>query len=329
MSKLLSNVGYLGIGKQTSKGNPASTSAYFVKYTEADIKTDQGVNQLREGGDGQYVHEVLKLSHKEDFTIKALARPELVAWVFALFLGKDDKTGAGDPYTHVLTRGSNSVWFTLFRKVDTNVVQKIEDCKIRKIKVTGEANKEIQLEISGTGCNCSYLTSEEVEVYETRASVFKFFDGAGRFKVESVVNKNISKFELGFEITGDLLQTDEIVAGDIPELQYNIDVSLDIFATDSSFWRKANLNNGSVVSEDVYRGAFELDLQFTDSVTAKTRQMKIEIPSFMWQSVEVPLKGDPEVVTNTIAGTALKGAGELATVTIQNDISSAITDGES
>lgn len=322
MSKLLSNEGYIGLAKQTSKGNPASTSLFFVKYLDGSFKTEQATSPLREGGDGETVSTVIKTSHKEKFSFKANCRPEVVAYVLAYLMGEDTKSGSSDPYTHVITRGSSRIWCTIFRKLTTDDVQRIEDCKISKVTIEGEAGKEVTLSVEGEGCGATLLSSDESEVYETGLSVFKFYDGAGKFDLGGTITKNIKKFSVSIAVTGEGLMTDELVPGDIPDLQYNVDVALDLYVDSTANWKKANYNSGTSPDGDVYQDSLTIDLNFTDSVTSTNRQLKIEVPSFVWNSIDLPMKGAPDVLTETVAGIALKTTGvELITVTLQNDLS--------
>ena len=324
MTKLISNKGYLGFCKQTSRTHPASAPEHYVRYSEAKFIPDQATTVLKEGGDGEYAKTVIKNSHKEKFNFKCAARPELVAYILAYLLGDDTKAGASDPYTHTIIRGTSRLWLTLWRKIKDLVVQRVEGAKISTVTIEGEAGKEITLAVEGEGCWGTVLGSETVPTYETSAP-FVFYHGNGRFKNDGAVTSEIKKFSIKIAVKGEALQTDDVVPGDIPDQALDIDVKLELYAASSAEWKKANYNNGASVSSGIYMGSMELDLQYTES--AKIRQLKITIPNMTWQSIDIPMAGNPEPVTQEIAGIAVKNsADELITVVCKNDLSATLAD---
>ena len=319
---LITNKGYIGIAKQTGKGSAAATSDIFIKYLDESFKTERNTTPLREGGDGEMVVTQILNVHKEKFQFKVIARPRIAAYLFAWILGEDTKSGGADPYTHVLTRSvGGRCWLTIRRKLDTNVIQKLTDCKIEKITFEGEAGKECIFTVDGIGLSSAIESSEETATYETMRP-FVFYHGHGRFKVESAATSNIKKFSVQYGIKSqEGMQTDNFLIEDLPDLMIDGDVALDLYASDTTFWKKANYNNTAAPVETVYSGAFELDLRQTETAT-DDRGIKIEVGKFFWNPVDLGLKGAAEVMTNTIAGVMAKpAAGEMFQVTCKNDIS--------
>lgn len=320
MAKLIKNDGYIGIAKQAAKGTPEATSDYFIRYMEDGFTTEFETTPLREGGDGELIGTVVKNMHREKFSITALARAELVAYVFTYLLGLDTISGASDPFTHTITRGADRLWFTIKRKLpQLNKVQELVDCKIEAITIEAEAGKEVTLTIEGSGITANVLGAEETPIYEAMKP-FVFYHSSGAFEVESIVNRNIKKFSIKYTIvSAEGLQTDEILVQDIPDLKIETDVALEFVSEDVSFWQKANYNNLTAPQEDLYYGAFEFDLVTTELV-ANDREFKFTIARFQFQPVAgMNLNGEPDVIVETIAGIGVKPtSGEFATVVAKN-----------
>lgn len=328
MSQLISNDPYIGFAMQSSKGTIPASSTAFVKYLEETFQPEQELSYLREGGDDELVATVVKNLHRERWGFKVNARPNIVAYLFAYFLGEDTKSGGADPYTHVLTRSAgNRSWLTLRRKLDTNVVQKITDAKIEKLTVEGEAGQPVSLTVEGSGLTAAIEGSEESPTYESD-EIFMFYDGNGAFSVEGSVNQRIKKFTIEFIINSqDGLQTDDILLEDLPDLSIDVNITLEFYPEDTGFWKKALYNNQTSPQEDVYTGTLSIDLTYVNAAS-KNRQFKIEIGKMSWEALTgVNAKGEPEAIVEALAGVAMKpAAGEMITVTCQNELSADLVD---
>ena len=316
------NDGYLGIAVQANKGSAVATSTFFVKYDEANLVPEMDRTPLKEGGDDELINTVVKNSHKCPFSFKAIARPQMLAYLYAAILGADTKSGTGDPYTHELTRlAGGRQWLTLYRKVATGVVVRYTDAKIEKIMIEADAGKEVVVTVEGNALSPDILTAEETESYEA-GKPFVFYDGEGRYKLGNVATSDIKKFSVSVSILSqDGYQTDGLLMADLPDLKMEIDVAIDLFAGSTARWKNANYNNTNAESKTLFGEKFELDLIYEEN-TPNDRQFKLEIGKVLWEPVDLPLKGDPEVITETLAGIAVKpAAGDYIKATILNSIS--------
>jgi len=323
-TKLITNQGYIGIARQTVKGIAESVSDYFIKYEEEGFATEFETQPLREGGDDEYIGDALKNLHTEKFTITALARPQLIAYLWAWVLGKDVNSGASDPYTHILTRiPCGRQWFTIRRKLTTGYVQVLQDCKIEKITLEMEAGKALKVVIEGNALTASSTASEETPVYEV-ADPFMFFHGEGRYKINSAVTRDIKKISLGYTVASqEGLQTDEILLADLPDLKVDVDFSCEVYAASiTDFFKKVNYNNSTAPQEDLFSFPFEVDLRQTVT-SPDDRQLKVEIGKIIATPITgINLKGEPEAMVQTLAGVAtVPDTGEHFKVTLKNDLS--------
>jgi len=324
--KLISNIGYIGIALQAAKGTKAVSSDYFIKYNDEGFTPEFDTEPLREGGDDELIGEVVKNQHREKFTLTARARPELVAYAYAWLLGNDTKTGSVDPFTHIITRGTERGWLTIRRKIDTDVIQVLIDAKIEKLTIEAEAGKPVMVTFEGNALTADEETVEEVPVYED-CIPFMFYHGKDNYKINSVVTNNIKKFTISYTVASqEGLQTDDILLEDLPDIKVDVDCSFELYAENTvDFWKKVNYNNEDTPQEGLFSFAYEQDLVFTENV-ANDRQFKINIGKVVAEVVPgINLKGDPEAEVQTLAGIAIKpAAGELFTVTVKNDISTDI-----
>lgn len=318
--------GIIGIGLQTAKGSANTTPDIYIKYMEGSFNTVSEVTHLREGGDDELIGTSVKNSHKVDWSFKCLARPQVSAYLFSYFLGKDSISGSGDPYTHDITRSATNerAWLTIRRKVDTSVTEQIVDCRIKSIEQTGEAGKAIELTISGVGLTPTIVAAEDTASYES-GQPFTFYDSCGNFEIENGVSTSaISAYSITYELAGDELQTDCLAFNDIPDLALNINFSATLKAVDEGIWKKANYNNGTSVSESLYTSQFTCDHTYTES-TADDRELKVVLKDIVWEPVELNPNAEPAVQEITVAGILRKpSAGEIVTVTVKNDVSSYI-----
>lgn len=330
MSKIISNKGYIGLGLQSAKGAASVASDYFIKYQEDGFTTEMEITPLREGGDGELINCAVKNNHLEKFSIVALARPELMSYIWAFIMGYDSVSGVSDPYTHTHIRGTERSWLTIRRKLDTAKVQVLRDCKIEKIVIEGEAGKEIKVTIEGMGITCStFESAEETPVYEG-CKVFTFYHGQSRYKINNAATSLIGKFSISYTISSqEGLQTDGILINDLPDLKIDVDFSCELYAESiDSFFKNVNYNSGSSPSENLYSFTFSMDLRYQENV-ADDRQLKIDIGKIIAQPVTgINLKGEPESLKQTLAGYAvIPAAGSFFTVTCKNDISTNIISG--
>lgn len=315
------NDAYVGIAKQTAKGTPAATSDMFVKYSEANIMPEIDTTPLREGGDDEQVATVVKNTHREKFTIKSVARPQLVAYWYAWFLGADAKSSTSDPYTHELTRlAGGRAWLTIFRKIQTGSVMRYTDAKIESITCEAEAGQPWMITIEGSSLIPLEQTAEEVPVVET-TQPFVFYDSEGAFNLEGVTS-DIKKVSVKMTVASQAgMQTDALTIEDLPDLKIDGEVSLELYVADKTRFMKANYNNTTGPDPDNYTSAFSFNNIYEEN-TPNDRQFKMEIGKFLWNVVDLPIKGDPETNVETIAGIIMApAAGEWAKVTVKNSLS--------
>lgn len=329
MSYILTNEGIIGIASQTAKGSANTTPDIYAKFVEGAFPEEMEVTHLRESGDDELIGTSIKNSHMVKFSFKVLARPQITAYLFAYLLGKDTTSGGSDPYTHTIIRSATNgrAWLTIRRKVTTNVTQQLTDAKIEKITIEGEAGKEMYLNVEGNAITTAIVAAEDTASYES-GKPFTFYHSNGNFEIESgLATDDIKSYSIGVTVKSqEGMLTDDYKIADLPDLQLDIDFSAVLFAESETFWKKANYNNTTAMSEDLYTSQFTADHTYTESV-ADDREFKIVLKDIVWQPVVLDPKSEPAVQEHTIAGIVRKpSAGEIVTITVKNDIATHIYD---
>lgn len=322
---LKSNEAYIGIGVQGAKGTPNATPDMYVKFLDGTFPTEFDAEHLRESGDDELIGTSVKNQHREKFSFNCIARPEVCAYLFSYLLGKDTISGASDPYTHTIIRSAANerAWLTIRRKIDTNIIQQLEDCRIEKITVTGEAGQKIMLAVEGNALTSSKDTSEDSPVYETHKP-FTFYHSNGAFTVDSGVDSNIKAFSVEVMVSSQQgMQTDDILLADLPDLKLDINFSASFYAQNTTRYYKLNYNAGSAPTEDLNTGSFAFTCAYTEST--KARQFKMTIKDIVYEPVQLNPNSDPSILEEAIAGIVRKpSSGEIVEVICKNSISSYI-----
>ena len=248
---LKTSKGYIGIGKQTTKGIPVAPD-FYVKYLDDSDASEFLTSALREGGDDENLKTIIKNLHQTKFSYNMRCYPEMITYFLAYFLGADSLSGAGDPYSHTITRLSDGrPWITIRKKLDTNIVWQMLDSKIESIEISGEAGKEIMMKIDGQAIDSAIDTTEYSPSYEDNAP-FVFYMGEGIFSIDGSGSCNFKSFSLKVTITSDEQQTCKVKLKDLADLKIDVEFSADLIVDDTTdFWKKVIFNNTNNISNDL------------------------------------------------------------------------------
>ncbi len=311
------NQGSIMMGLQGEKGTPA-TPTISIAYLDDGFSTNQQMTGLKDGGDNEYLTENMKLEHRESFSFSVNARPDVATFLNAYMLGSSVITGAGDPYTHTITRDERQ-WLTMERELSATAVQRLVDCKFENVTITGESGQPIKITVDGNALTATIKTTAQAASYDIEKP-FMYYDGASRFKIDTTNSSHIRGFEVRINInSGGGLRDDRFKILDLPDFNYSVSCSLDIYTSDLTRFKKVNYNASTIPQEDFSTGAFEIDCQY---VLTSTRQFKLTIPNLTWQSIGgVLLNPGGATMIETIAGVAVKqSTTELMTIVCQNSL---------
>ncbi len=314
-----SNTGYMMLAKQTAQGVVATPSIGIAYLDDgANIAMDY---QFQNNGEDIAVNAI-KMKHTEKFACGVNARPDTIAYLLAYILGADSVAGGGDPYTHTLTRADlGRPWLTFERGLNATLQQRLYDCKISKLSLSGVAGQPIKAAIEGDALGVVLRTTALTPTYERREP-FSFYDGNARFSYAGVVIDTIKRFQI--DMTVDALgglQNGEYEVVDLPDFSFNVDVQLEFFPDTFTNWKNVAYGGGTARAENIYTAALDFDFRYTESA-ADDRQLKFAIPSIMYKSIGGnTLTSGAGTMTENIAGVAQKLATtELITYTVKNSL---------
>jgi hypothetical protein len=322
---IITSKGYIGIAKQGAKGSVNNTPDIFVKYLEESFQPEFDSTFDREGGDDENIVTGIKNLHKEKFSFKFKARPQIMSYIMTWLLGKDTVSGTGDPYTHVITRDSvnGRKWLTIRRRINTSYVLVYQDCKIESVTIEMEAGKSAMVTVEGNALTVTQDTTNDTPSYES-IKPFVFYHGEGAFSIDGAVSSDIKKLTMKITVASqEGYQTDGLILADLPDLKLDGEFTAEFFATATDFFKKSVFNNTTTIAEAIYQGKIEFDLKTTENV-ADDREFKLTFEDTFWNpATGFNLKSEPEVMPISLSGILKKPtAGEIITATVKNSLSS-------
>jgi hypothetical protein len=316
-------LGYIGLAKQASKGTGVVPSK-FVKWTgETGMSPSLSYTMHWEGGMGLDPGVALKEAQKYDGQFSCFARPDIAGFLFAMLLGVDTVLGSADPYTHTITPHASAIpWVTVERYVEgLTLIERIQDCRLQQIELSGEAGKPVQMAVSFRGITATIQSTPGTPTYET-SMPFVFFNGT--YKVDAQTTALIREFRLTFvnELGEDVFTTD-VVRADIPLLARKVTGQFTLYLESKDHYQKVFYGGGTSVPKALAEGSLEIDLQYQEDT--KTRQLKVSVPALYHVNAPVELSAEPGLLAVQCSVEAKKGTNPLVTVTVQNATATSYT----
>lgn len=316
-------LGYIGLSKQAAKGTAVAPSK-FVKWTgETGMTPAQAYTQHWEGGMGLDPGVAMKESQKYDLSFSCFARPDMAGFLCAMLFGVDNISGAADPYTHTITPHASAIpWLTLERYVQgLSMVERVADCRIQQIELSGEATKPLTMAITLRGITGTIETSPGTPTYET-SMPFVFFNGT--YKVDTVITALIRDFRLTLanELGEDIFTTG-VTRADIPLLARKITGQFTLLVEDATHYKNVFYGGSTSVPLTLKEGSLEFDFLYQE--TAKDRELKITIPAVYHVNAPVELNAEPGILAVACNVEVKKGTDPLATIVAKNATATSYT----
>jgi hypothetical protein len=311
------NKGYIYMGIQSAKGYYGEPNI-AIPFLDDGFSVSQQSNTLRDGQDNDYMIEDIKMEHRETFAFSVYARPDICSYLGHFVLGDYSVTATGDPYTRTMTRGERE-WLTVERQLSTTFYQRLVDCKIENMTISGEAGRPVKVTIDGNALTATIRTTGGSENYATDKP-FMFYHGTGRFDIDGSTSSYIKGFEVNIKVnSGGGLRDDRFEIVDLPDFGYSVDCSLELYTSSLTRLKKVNYNTSTTPQGDFSTGSIDIDCQY---VQTSTRQLKITIPKISWQSISGDnLNPAGATMTESIAGVALKqSTTDLLTLTTMGSL---------
>jgi hypothetical protein len=253
---------YVAIAKQAAKGTLATAG-----YTKIDITAgaDPMAHEMdeieqRSMRTGKNPGRSIKGAHKIGGSFPVLAQGDICAQLFSYALGSCTVTTGttANPSIHVITASDTLPYLS----IATNYVndEHARDCRIKEIKVTGEAAQEIKMDVSWLGCVVTKITADTTvgvsaaAYQDTYGDVFKYAGGV--YTIDSgVTSSDIRNYSItyGNEFDEDLVTTAQ-TRNDLPFLRRTCPLEFTLVYEDQDLWDKVYY--GSTAASTVSAGFY-------------------------------------------------------------------------
>jgi hypothetical protein len=177
----------IGIAKQSAKGTanttpdiqlwlasnsviaPAVDKQDIIETTGSEVALDSFIASIE--GKGDMSHFVMPVS---------------VGYFFNALLGRDTKTGAGDPWSHTIDWGAtpvNQPYYTILVSSFGSLYQMFVDCRLNHIKLEGSSNGLLMITCSWVGGVPQFKTSTTLAASAVEKTLrMRFADGTSALK---------------------------------------------------------------------------------------------------------------------------------------------------
>jgi hypothetical protein len=331
-----SNIGYIGFGKQTTKGTPVVPQT-FVKYLSDESGTEIDVERISEGGDGRFANSttVVKTQHREKVSFSTYVRTDEAANLFAALLGKDTPSSlTTTPFYHTISIATTDQpttplqpWLTVQKMLTSTTnskVQRIQDVKLSSISVEGEAGQPVTMSVEGTGLDGNLITTDATPSYQT-GNPLSFYHGIFQINQSTTSNCDIKSFNLTINAeNAEDIQTCNLTREDNINLRYAVDIDLTLNYKDYTEMARSNYAAGTSSTEDFSDGSVNIILN-RDAATTSEDRVQINVPKVRYMAHTVNLDPAPNVLEQPLTGIGLKQATtDLVTVTVYNTIATTL-----
>jgi len=311
-----SSDGYLGIGKQTTKGTSVAPTKFLRLAAAESVVQNQEVSEIRTLNGDEELDAIYKTGHAPDGGFQTFARPDLGAFLLAMILGADSISGVEAPYTHTITRANTIPWLSIERKLTD--AERISDCKLNQLVISGESGNPVLIDCSFFGID-STIESAASPSYETNEP-FMFFD-TGSYTLDSGAVTTVNSFTITINRNLEKIKTTSYKIDDILETAFDIEVAMRLKYEDNAKYKDILFAGGSALTDVLDDGDLTIDLTYGSG--ADLKEFKIEIPALKHLGAEKHLDPEPKAVFLDIKSKAVKSASEIITVTCQNAVAAA------
>lgn len=321
---------YLGFAIQSALGAAVPPTHFAAYVSQITFGHNPNIREIRDAGGGDTIARTNKDFVAPGARFAMPIRPDAAAAASAAFFGADAITGAGDPYTHDITKAIDTVYLSIERNASDALTERIEDAFLMEVTYDfrkRDSGPELMMTCDAGGLNAVPIGSPAADSYEAerpyrRSDCAWTVDAAGATNVESA--SFTFKWAIDEAILADGLNRQAAVklhltgSGTIVQL-YNTAAEADAYLA-THYGTPA----GVVYSEDVYAG--DLNVVATKPGVTPARVFSIDLPAIEWTDAKItepdPEAGEAVRLTREWNMIANPG-GEPVTVSFQNAVAAA------
>lgn len=332
---------YFGFGFQSAKGTGVAPTQFLAFVNAIELTHGEQFRKIREAGSSQVVSRTVKDSYTPGARCAAPIRSDLAGAIMAALLGADSIAGAGDPYTHTITKDGTTDWVTFEYNNADDVTERVIDGFFieAEISATKRSNgPELMISAVVGGLDLDRQVAATAESYEVdrpylRSDVAWTLDGTAETNVESATLRCRWTFD-------EAMLADSVIRANAIKIQFECEIEVVQLAGDTGEREKlayinthypnaAEDGTGTATSETPgIIGSLILDATHSEGTVSEDtdRQFKVEVPVVRWTGavLDPPNPESTEAVRLTRSGyLEFNSAGEDITVTAQTPSSAA------
>lgn len=336
-------IGALGMGRQGSKDNVASSFTY-MPTTNISLNLQQNSQTLpAEIGGSYFLRGSYKGSVSGTGDISAVVRPNSLGQLLMALSGVDTVTGVpgqSGAYQHVFTpfapsAGVDLPWYTLQKDVVRFCTEQYLNAKLGSLRLDIPKNGIATCQATWFATTPSIEDTIGAQTFDSTPQ-FQTAVGSVSFTQEgsgSNISANSIKFERISVTNTNNLSQDEFSVGsfyadDVTLLQRTLDVSLDTVVRDTDLYQAVYANGNAVPSSwepTIYRGSLTVILTSTANVPTTTQpyQLTLYYPGLDFLMMPINLAG-ADLVRATLSTQVTLGpsGGDTYQYTLINGVAS-------
>jgi hypothetical protein len=314
---------------QTAQGTPMATSAYGAQLSGPGSIAGMGENAYFEETTGaQMRSDVYAVERHVAGSAPFLVRPKTAAGLLFAVLGTDTPTGAGDPWTHVITHNPSQPWMTWWAHLAGADYEELSDVKISQLVISGESNAPLQMTATFEGLRSRNQTAAETTAAVEVGDAMVFYDGDGALKLEGTAVASIGSFTCTINRNSTRVYGDGLAPIDVSEGLFTVEWQIGrLWASDDL--RKRVLygtadpaNDAEVVSSVLSLAGSPAGIEFKFTMaTGPERSLKLACPTVVVDPFVTQPNTDGSPLREELNLRAIdNGADEPITATVLNSM---------
>lgn len=318
------NIAKLRWAKQTAMGSVASASVFGSRVISGMPKPVIVDEDFVETTGQQMVAARYRSMASGGGDVQAYVRPAMIgSWLYGV-LGAVATTGAGDPYTHVVTPATSLPWWTFWRQQGNLIWERFPDCKITKLVIHGEAFKPLTATATIMGLKAQGQNAEETTVNVELGNEFMHSNATGALLLEGAAVASIDQFDLTIDRGGANQGGDSLFPIDISEGNFAVTLAIRRLLLTASLKNRlgygtATPNNTDVVNAVLALAGSPAGAQFTFTRVAVNRILTLALPNVVVQPYDVDPATSSDPLRESVTLQALDdGSTVPITATIKN-----------
>lgn len=257
---------YWAFGFQSAK-DVAATTFQFLRHLDGTAnETDETIESVHEGGDGQEVGLRYKTAIAMDGQAVANARPEVGLRLAVACLGADQATGpqslatgaSGLVNTHIAVPTSAPAYLTI-EQYWADEIERVTNCQITQLDIEWEAGRPLKLTPQFVGGGSVVQRDSASALTPTRETGAPFFYPGASVVLDGAANTKITKGKISITRTvDDQIRTTGLNREDVVGLNFDTSIDLTLKYEDRTLYQKAHFTGGSQIPFDLATSAFRL-----------------------------------------------------------------------